>query len=87
MNVLPKDLEDLIMEYIQDPDQLVIKNGGKYVVNRSSNKIKEIGAIILMKLYYPLFQDITNGKNRYVYFYGKLNYMNRNHYLIDYESK
>ena len=65
---------------------MILMNRGKSHINRSSNRIKEIGGIIMMKYLYPLYHStITEYNNKNLYYQGKLYYMEKkNHYLIPY---
>jgi hypothetical protein len=83
---LPQDIENLILEYIQDPDQMILMDHGRTIINRSSDKIKEIGGIVLMKYVYPLynFGTVTEFRNKELYHHGKQHYMEKDHYLIQY---
>lgn len=78
MEKLPKKIENLIMEYAQSP-----------IINCFSNKIKELGGLILTKHYYRLYQlDSITESNKTLYFHAKNHYSvsNRNH-LIKYDKK
>jgi hypothetical protein len=85
---LPQDIENLILEYNQDPDQMILMNHGRSIINRFSNKIKEIGGIVMMKHLYPLYHHgtITESGNKELYYHGKLHYMEKDHYLIQYNK-
>jgi hypothetical protein len=79
MNRLPYDLQHLIWEYTQDPDSLIISHGRKMVINRCSNRLKDIGGIIMMKHFYPLYNHntITLLLHRRLYHWGKEHYGSR----------
>lgn len=85
---LPKEIQNYILEYLQDPDEMVLMDRGRPIINRSSNKIKEIGGIVMMKHYYPLYHHgtITEYRNKNLYYNGKLHYMEKDHYLIKYNK-
>ena len=76
MDRLPDDLQNLIWEYTQDPDSLVLSHERRMVINRSSNRLKDIGGILMMKLFYPLYNHdtITNVIHRHLYHWGKRHY-------------
>lgn len=82
MDHLPDDLQNLIWEYTQDPDGLVLSHYRRMVINRSSNRLKYIGGILLMKLFYPLYNydTITDVINRRLYHWGKEHYASRFHH-------
>jgi hypothetical protein len=82
---LPQDIENLILEYTQDPDQMILMDHGRPIINRSSNKIKEIGGIVMMKHCYPLYRNTITESNKQLYYHGKRHYMEQNHYLIQYQ--
>ena len=85
---IPQDIKNLIMEYLQDPNQMILMNGGKSIINRFSDKIKEIGSIVMMKYLYPLYHHgtITEYGNKELYYHGKKHYMEKDHYLIQYHK-
>lgn len=88
MNILPKDIEDLILEYVQDPDLLVLKVNGRFIINRNSDKIKEIGGIVLTKYIYPLYSNAISDSNKTLYFHAKDHYANtKEHILIKYNKR
>jgi hypothetical protein len=35
---LPQHVQDLILEYIQDPDEMILLHHGRPMINRASNK-------------------------------------------------
>ena len=86
---LPQDIENLILEYNQDPDQMILMNYGRSMINHSSTKIKEIGGIVMMKYVYPLYHHgtVTDFRNKELYRHGKQHYMEKDHYLIQYSKK
>jgi len=85
---LPQHIQNLILEYIQDPDEMILLHYGRPMINRASNKIKQIGGIIMMKQVYGLHTSIvTEYRNKELYFWGKRHYMEKNHYLIEYGGK
>jgi hypothetical protein len=88
MDLLPQDIVNLILEYTQDPDQMILMNYGRSMINRSSTKIKEIGGIVMMKYVYPLYNNgtITEFRNKELYRHGKQHYMEKDHYLIQYSK-
>jgi len=81
---LPTDIQNLILEYNQDPDQMILLHYGRPIINRSSNKIKDIGGIVMMKHVYPLYRNTITDSNKELYRHGKLHYMNKDHHLISY---
>lgn len=85
---LPKDIKNTIIEYLQDPDEMILTINSKRIINRLSNKIKEIGAIVNMKYLYPLYGNgtITEYGNKTLYYHGKKHYMEKEHYLIRYKN-
>jgi hypothetical protein len=84
---LPQNIQDLIVEYIQDPDEMILLHHGRPMINRSSNKIKEIGGIIMMKHVYGLHTSlVTEPANKQLYSSGKQYYMEKNHYLMEYHG-
>lgn len=85
---LPQDIENLILEYNQDPDQMILMNYGRSMINPSSTKIKEIGGIVMMKYFYPLYHNdtITEYMYKELYRHGKQHYMEKDHYLIQYSK-
>ena len=88
MNKLPKDIEDLILEYIQDPNLLVLRDNGRFIINRNSDKIKEIGGIVLTKFVYPLYSNPITDSNKTLYFHAKDHYGNtKRHILIKYNKR
>ena len=36
---LPQNIQNLITEYIQDPDEMILLHHGRPMINRASNKI------------------------------------------------
>jgi hypothetical protein len=86
MNPLPKEIQNFILEYLQDPDEMVLIDRGRPIINRSSNKIKEIGGIVMMKHYYPLYRNTITESNKKLYYHGKRHYMEKEHYLIQYNK-
>jgi hypothetical protein len=86
MELLPQDIVKLILEYTQDPDQMILMDRGRSIINRSSNKIKEIGGIVMMKNCYPLYRNTITQSNKELYRHGKLHYMEKEHYLIKYNK-
>jgi len=89
MDLLPQDIVNLILEYNQEPDQMVLMDYGRSMINRSSTKIKEIGGIVMMKHCYPLYNHgtITEYMYKELYRHGKQHYMEKDHYLIQYSKK
>ena len=86
---LPQDIENLILEYTQDPDSLILMNYGKYTINRSSPKIKEIGGLLLTKFYYPLYHlETLNDITKTLYFHATGHYsISKEHMLIKYNKR
>jgi len=76
MDSLPDDIQNLIWEYTQDPDSLVLWHGRRMIINRSSNRLRDIGGILMMKHFYPLYNHatITNSIYRRLYHWGKDHY-------------
>jgi len=83
---LPTEIENLILEYNQDPDQMILLHYGRPTINRSSNKIKDIGGIVMMKHVYPLYRNTITDFNKELYRHGKLHYMEKDHHLISYQK-
>jgi len=83
---IPKDIQNLILEYVQDPDQIVLLHNGRPIINRYSNKIKDIGGIVMMKRVYPLYRNTITESNKELYRHGKLHYMEKDHHLISYHK-
>jgi hypothetical protein len=83
---IPTDIQNLILEYVQDPEDMILMNYGRSIINRSSNKIKEIGGIVMMKHIYPLYRNTITESNKELYRHGKLHYMEQNHHLISYHK-
>ena len=85
---LPQNIQNLITEYIQDPDEMILLHHGRSMINRASNKIKEIGGIVMMKHVYGLHTSlVTEPSNKQLYSWGKRHYMQKNHYLMEYHGK
>lgn len=84
---LPQDIENLILEYNQDPDQMILMDYGRSMINRSSSKIKEIGGIVMMKYLYPLYRNTITESSKELYRHGKQHYMEKDHYIIQYSKK
>lgn len=84
MEFFPVEIARHIHEFNQDADQLIILHHGYPTINRNSFRIREIGAIQCMKHYYPLHTDITSFQHKNIYYHGKRNYLNQNHYLKKY---
>ena len=80
---LPLEIEQLIHEYCQDPDQMVLTYNGKPRINRDSPFVNELGGLLLMHCYYRLcdVSTISNG-NKVLYEQGKQYYKLQLHVLV-----
>ena len=61
---------------------------GRFIINRNSDKIKEIGGIVFTKYVYPLYSNPITDSNKTLYFHAKDHYANtKEHILIKYNKR